>query len=691
MAMKPTYEELEQRICELEKKIHESGQTDESFPTERNNLTNILNSMKDGVYIVNQSYEIEYVNPALIEEFGPHAEKKCYAYFHDRGEVCPWCKNQEVFKGKTVRWEWYSFKNQRTYDLIDTPLKNPDGSLSKLEIFRDITDIKIATETLEKEREQLLSIFDSIDEIIYVSDMESHEILYANPALEKAFNRKIVGERCYRVLQNKDAPCDFCTNKIILKNKGRPYRWEYQNPLLKGDYVITDRTIKWPDGRDVRFEFAVNITERKRLEQELLKVQKLESLGHVAGGIAHDFNNLLTSIMGNITLAKMRTGAGNEVSDLLKEAETSCMQAGELTRRFLIFSKGGKPVKKAGSMARVIRDATGIALSGADVGFEFSISEDLWTVEFDEGQINQAFNNIITNAKEAMPEGGGIKVCAKNISIETGDRAPEIPLAGGKYVKISIQDQGPGIPEENLPNLFDPYFSTKERGTQKGMGLGLSTAYAIIKKHDGHIQVDSKAGAGTTVHIYLPAISAEGKAQSAERDDEDGQSSPVEYASPQRNRLHISRGKHSTEQATKNSQSTINNQQSPIQRVLVLDDEKMIRDLATKMLSRLGYEAQVAADGVEAIEMYTKAMDSGQPFDALILDLTIKGGMGGKKVMAKLLEIDPNVKALISSGYSNDPVMAEYKKYGFSGVVAKPYSMEQLKNVLHEMITGNYA
>jgi len=302
----------------------------------------------------------------------------------------------------------------------------------------------------------------------------------------------------FKRLMDEDAEAAEFFENPVLTQTGKERLIAWHNAILRDENGVIIATLS--SGED--------ITERKRLEQEFLKVQKLESLGRVAGGIAHDFNNLLTSIMGNITLAKMRAGAGNEVSDLLKEAETSCRQASELTRRFLTFSKGGRPIKKTGSIAQVIRDAISLTLTGADVRLEFSISEDLLMVEFDVSQMEQVMTNLLVNAREAMPEGGGIKVSAKNISIETEDRVPEIPLADGKYVKISIQDQGPGIPEENLPNLFDPYFSTKERGTQKGMGLGLSTAYSIIKKHEGHIHVESKAGAGTTVHIYLPAIAS---------------------------------------------------------------------------------------------------------------------------------------------------------------------------------------
>lgn len=271
---------------------------------------------------------------------------------------------------------------------------------------------------------------------------------------------------------------------------------------------------------------------------------------------------------------------------------------------------------------------------------EFSIPDNLWPAKVDEGQVSQVINNLIINAYQAMPEGGIIKVHFENVIIAEND---VLPIKKGEYVKISIKDNGIGIPKEHLPKIFDPYFTTRH----KGSGLGLSTAYSIIKKHDGHITMESKMGVGTTFHIYLPA--SKEKVLTKKVEDEKSLT-----------------GKG---------------------RILIMDDEDAVREVAGLMLKNIGYEVEFAGDGVEAIEFYKKARESGKPFDVAIIDLTVPGGMGGKEAVKKLLEIDPNVKTIVSSGYSNDPIMSEFKQYGFKGVIAKPYLIEELSEIVSR-VTG---
>ncbi|MGE5445899.1 MAG: PAS domain S-box protein, partial [Ignavibacteriales bacterium] len=391
----------------------------------------------------------------------------------------------------------------------------------------------------------------------------------------------------------------------------------------------------------------LELIERKRMEEELLKAQKLESIGVLAGGIAHDFNNLLTAILGNIYLTKMYTNPGDKGYKKLTEAEKACLRAKGLTQRLLTFSKGGAPVKKVTSIKELIKDSASFAVSGSDVRCEFHIEDGLWNVEVDEGQISQVINNVVINAEQAMPEGGVIRVRAENISRDELTsplyyKGDGLPLKGERYVKVTIEDEGIGIPEEHLPKIFDPYFTTKQRGS----GIGLTAVYSIIKKHDGYIAVESELGAGTKFYIYLPASEKE---TLAKVDIKEG---PV-----------ASKG-----------------------RILVMDDEEMIRGVAGGILNRIGYEVEFARDGKEAIELYKEAIESSRPFDVVIMDLTISGGMGGKEAIKRLLEIDPEVKAIVSSGYSNDPVMSDYKKYSFRGIVSKPFRIEELAQTLHEVI-----
>ncbi|MER3446479.1 MAG: hypothetical protein C4291_06340 [Candidatus Dadabacteria bacterium] len=388
-----------------------------------------------------------------------------------------------------------------------------------------------------------------------------------------------------------------------------------------------------------------DITQRKKMEEELIKAEKIESIGILAGGIAHDFNNLLTSIMGNISLAKMYSDPDDKVYKRLDETEKACIQAKKLTQQLLTFSRGGAPIKKLCSIEQIIRSSVNFALRGSNVKSEFSIENNLWNAEIDEGQITQVITNLVINAEQAMPQGGVIRVKAENISLrESVFNESKAPLPAGRYVKITVEDQGIGIPKEHLPKIFDPYFTTK----QGGSGLGLSTAYSIIKNHKGYTDVESELGTGSKFYIYIPASDKE---------------IPEECDIEER----ITAVK---------------------RRVLIMDDEEMIREIVGEMLNLIGYEFEFASDGAEAIEIYKRAKEENRPFDAVILDLTIPGGMGGREAIEKLVSVDPGIRAIVSSGYSDDKVMSEYEKYGFKGVLSKPYTIEGLSKALQEVING---
>ena len=388
------------------------------------------------------------------------------------------------------------------------------------------------------------------------------------------------------------------------------------------------------------------IAEREQMEAELVKSQKLEAIGVLAGGIAHNFNNILTGILGNISLAEMYLQAGEpagKVLDRLIESEKAAIRAKGLTQRLLTFSKGGDPITKQASIAKLLRDSTNSVLEGSNTKCEFFIPGDLWSAEVDEGQIDQVIRNLVTNADQAMSNGSGtIRIRAENVMM---DRQNTPLLESGKYVKVSIEDQGVGIPEEHLSRIFDPFFTTKE----KASGLGLSIAHSIVKKHHGLISVESQAGIGTTFHIYLPTFRVNTRPKEEEAE----------------NRSAMRKG-----------------------RVLVMDDENLIRELITEILSNVGYEIITTTDGSKAVELYKQAKESGNPFDAVILDLTIPGGMGGRYAIKRLMRIDPEVKAIVSSGYSDNPIMTNFGRYGFKDVIVKPYNVEELRTVLHRVIEG---
>ncbi|MBI3804072.1 MAG: PAS domain S-box protein [Nitrospirae bacterium] len=384
-----------------------------------------------------------------------------------------------------------------------------------------------------------------------------------------------------------------------------------------------------------------NITDEKKKEEDLLRISKLEAVGLLAGGIAHDFNNILTAILGNLSLIKMELDPVHPLYRRVEDAETASLRARDLSYQLLTFSKGGTPIKKTLAIKPLLEHSIQFALRGSNVRPEFFISEALWPVDIDEGQISQVLNNLAINAQQAMPEGGPLHIRAENyVATKTQKR---LPIPAGRYIHLSIQDFGVGIKREHLDKIFDPYFTTK----QQGNGFGLSTSCSIVKKHHGHMTVHSKVGKGSTFSIYLPASSKKMEA-----------SATAEI--PRRGK-----GK-----------------------ILVMDDDEAIRKVAGEMLGFLGYDAGFAEDEKEANLRYREAMESGRPFDLVIMDLTIPGKTGGREALQKLLEIDPEVKAIVSSGYSNDPIMAAYTRYGFKGVIAKPYKMEDLSKTLQKVIAN---
>ena len=394
-------------------------------------------------------------------------------------------------------------------------------------------------------------------------------------------------------------------------------------------------------GNPVRMAGTVqDVTEHRKMEAEILKAQKLDSIGVLAGGIAHDFNNLLLGIIGNVSVAKTYCRPGEKVAEMLDEIEKAALRTKGLTRQLLTFSKGGQPLREPVSMEQIARDTAHIVLRGSSVSCDYSFPDGLWPVVADQGQLSQALNNIILNSMQSMPDGGVVKISSGNLEVTEG--AP-LPLRPGRYVKTTIEDRGFGIPVKLLPKVFDPFFTTK----QKASGLGLAVTYSIIKKHQGHIGMDSEPGTGTAVHVYLPA-------------------SKVEPAGKEKETIFLGSG-----------------------RVLVMDDEELVRDVASEMLKVLGYEAEFATEGREAVDMYAAALAQGRPFDLVILDLTVPGGMGGKETMKKLMEIDPGVKAIVSSGYSKDTILAEYRKFGFSGVIAKPYRVSEFSKAVKSTLQGN--
>jgi len=525
------------------------------------------------------------------------------------------------------------------------------------QLQQEIRERKQTEQALRDSEEKLGAIMNAVaDAIILVDDQG--KVIYSNPASEKIFGytaeelkdgemhpllipaefHEAYGKGLEEFQKTGHGPAIGKTFELTaVRKNGTVFPVELSVSALK----MNDR---WHAAGIVR-----DVTERKEMREEIVRARKLESLGILAGGIAHDFNNLLSVILGNIDLTGeyMKPDAGG--SGFLKAAETASLKAKDLTNQLITFSKGGAPLKKAGSVGDMLRETANLALSETDVKCEFFIPPDLRHVEFDEGQMRQAFRNLIANAAESMPGGGSVAVTAENIGTGSETSEKSLPLPQGNYVRIIIRDQGVGIPEENLPRIFDPYFSTRDRGTQKGMGLGLTITWSVITRHGGRITVESELGTGTAFTIYLPAYEKETEETEARKPGK----------RPAEGKPAVRRG-----------------------RVLVMDDEEMVRELASQMLDRIGYDAELAGDGAEAVELYKIAMNSGKPFDAVVLDLTVKQGIGGMETVRLLLKTDPRVRAVVSSGYSNDPVMTDFGRYGFRGALAKPYTMKELADAL---------
>jgi signal transduction histidine kinase/ActR/RegA family two-component response regulator len=437
---------------------------------------------------------------------------------------------------------------------------------------------------------------------------------------------------------------DFITNEcqpgfgtFLERVYSHPGKEAYELALRQKDnalFFVQIEALATPTGQECRIAM-IDVNERKLAEDVLLRNSKLESLGLLAGGIAHDFNNILAAILGNLSLARVQMTNPHKLANRLTDAENAAARAKDLTMQLLTFARGGAPVKKVIYLRYLIREAALFAIHGSSIRCDLVLTDDLWPVVADGGQISQVLHNLVLNAVQAMPQGGKLTVRARNI-----EPSPE----GGRCIEISIADTGTGIPVDLLSKIYDPYFTTKPQGS----GLGLATCHAILKKHGGSISLESIIGQGSEFHIRLPA---------AEQD-----TVPDPFLEIQ---VHHGQGQ-----------------------ILIMDDEAAIRNIVQASLEELGYSVACAEDGCAAIELYRNRKAEGNPFAAVILDLTIPGGMGGKEALLLLKEIDPQVKTIVSSGYASDPVMANYQEYGFSAVLGKPYSLEELSKALKDQLGG---
>jgi PAS domain S-box-containing protein len=513
----------------------------------------------------------------------------------------------------------------------------------------DITERKEVSEALRESEERFTRLAEQTGTFFWDVDAQGL-FTYASPVVEKVLGyrldemigrmhffdfhpesgREAFKAEAFAIFQRKDAFTDF-VNVVQTKDGRAVWLSTTGQPILN-----VDGSLRGYRGSDI------DITERKRLQEELMKLDKLQSIGTLAGGIAHDFNNILQGLYGNISLAKEELAGTHPSYELLEEAGKSMTRAVRLTKQLLTFAKGGDPVKARVSLGATVEDVARFDLVGSNVSLVYQPAETLWPIDADEGQIQQVVSNLVINARQAMPKGGHLYV-----TLENADLAAEAvrSLKQGRYIRLILRDEGCGIEPTLIENIFDPYFTTK----QTGSGLGLTTVWAIIAKHNGQIGVVSEVGKGTTFTIYLPASAS---------------LLPAETQTPAEECPAMARPA----------------------KILALEDEDSVIKILVRMLTSCGYTVVTTPDGQEAVTLYRQAMEAGAPFDAVILDLTIPGGPGGEEVIKDLLALDPNVRAIVSSGYANNPVMSDPAAYGFKGTISKPYTVNALRKIVASLI-----
>ncbi len=652
-------------VIEYVRDITEKKQAEEELRRSEEKFRTLANTVSAGIAIVKKN-RFHYANQYMLDAIG-------YTYDElkniDLMEIIhPDCR-EIINQRQAARMRGEKVPSQLEYKVLlkdgtaawvhqSAGLIEFEGEPATLVTVWDINEEKKIKQALADEKERLDVTLGSIDDGVISTDMNTN-VITVNKAAEMLFGyskEESIGRRlddiCCIIDEKTHKPNECIFVKMIE---------QYGVVNYKKHFVLRSR-----NGSDHHIDLSMSpimdqngaiigivlvfrdVTEKQKLENEIFKVRKLESLGVLAGGIAHDFNNILTGIITNLFMAKLTLPQSGENYRLLLDAEKACFRASRLTKQLLTFSKGGAPVKEIASIKEIIEETVGFCLSGSNAIYKLELSDDLMAANIDKGQIDQVINNLLINAQQAMPSGGVIIVKAENITIFNDKEhlvsARNTTLPPGQYIKVSIRDEGTGIPHKDIEKIFDPYFTTKPNGT----GLGLTTSYSIIKNHDGIIIVDSEMGRGSVFSFYLPALDV------------------------------------SLEAGTKQTVS----HKSKGGKILVMDDDDAVRTVVAQILKSYGFEVVCTSSGTETVQIYKRAFAERIPYDAVIMDLTVPGGMGGKEVVKILKEFDPLLKAIVTSGYSNDPIMANFKEYGFCGVIAKPFIIDEFLRVVKDVITS---
>ncbi len=602
----------------------------------------------DGICIIDKGMKLVHCNESLANIFQSSFEKiigldlnnlkdKAFVPVIERafnGEICTHTTYYEATTSQAKLW-----LNARL-----VPIYGNDESeiISVIGVVEDITERKIAETKLKDSESRFRRIVENTTDIIVEASFEG-KFLYLSPNATEIMGyepEELYGTSIFEKLHPDDlAPAikefsgtiqDMRHGEMTLRMRTKNGDWKWLE-ISGRPYYTSDNEIK-------SIITAHDVTDKKNQEDETIKLQKLESLSILAGGIAHDFNNILTVVISNLSLAEMHLEGNSEVNEMINSAQRASLRASDLTNQLRTFAKGSSMIKQPMLLNTFLDKSVKFALMGSNVTNELNFTNDV-EVDIDENQISQVINNLIINAKQAMPNGGHLKVITDQVKI---DEDTGLSLDAGDYIKLSIIDEGVGIKSKNLNKIFDPYFTTKE----KGSGLGLATSYSIILKHDGLITVNSALGEGTECNVYLPC-----KPGNNNKENKLGESKELKGSG----------------------------------RLLLMDDEEGIVDTLSLMLSKIGYDVDSVKNGEEAIQAYDKAIESNNSYSAVILDLTIPGGMGGAETVQRLKQIDPDAYCIVSSGYSADPVIEQYREFGFSDCLNKPFSIKNLKEVLNKI------
>lgn len=628
--------------------------TENTLREQEERIRLLLNSMDEAMYGVDLSGRCSFINAACLRLLGFRDEaqvlgKDMHALVHARRDDGSACARSDCPLERSLRdqasvyrqeeWLWRADGNGFAIEFSAYPIRRGGTPVGAVISFTDISARKRADAALRAAEERVRRVMAAVPVTLFATDRAGALTWVEGTGMARLGidPRDLVGQSVFALHRADTSNHDL---KRALSGDTLTYSFEVEGSFFETFFAPlydSDGTLVGTTG------VSVDVTQQRRAEDELFRASKLESIGVLAGGIAHDFNNILTAIVGNLALARLYP-AEPGLLKCIGESEQAALRARGLTQQLLAFSTGGKPIKKAFSFASSLATVVEFALQGANVRVQMDIAPDLWPIDGDEGQLGQVVHNLVLNAQEAMPSGGTVEVSARNVGVGTN--------GAGDYIEIVVRDHGVGISTPDLGKIFDPFFSTKARGS----GLGLTSSYWIVKRHDGHIDVQSEPGRGTVFTVRLPRA----RSASALNDSVNADSVATDSGSA----LFVRGNGH----------------------VLFMDDDASIREFTEALLTHLGYRVESCADGDAAVAAYRTALARGERFDVVILDLTVRGGMGGTKTIAQLRALDPDVKAIVSSGYSNDPVMAAYRRFGFNACIPKPYAAESLSRVLDDVL-----